>query len=64
MIYFIFFNSLIKNIMMKSEDFFDAKNVRISSKTLAATILILHVTQRSLLRQWHRKQISLYTDLL
>lgn len=29
---------------MKSEDFFDAKNVRISSKILAATILILHFT--------------------
>ena len=49
---------------MKSEDFFDAKNVRISLKTLAATILILFFTQRSLQRQWHRKQISLYTDLL
>ena len=31
MIHFIFVNySLIKNIMMKSEEFFDAKNVRIS----------------------------------
>lgn len=48
MIYFIFVNSLINNIMMKSEEFFDAKNVRISSKTLAATIPILHFTQRPL----------------
>ena len=30
MIHFIFVNSLINNIMMKSEEFFDAKNVRIS----------------------------------
>ena len=30
MIHFIFANSLINNIMMKSEEFFDAKNVRIS----------------------------------
>ena len=36
------------NIMMKSEDVFDATNVRISSKPLAATILILHFTQRPL----------------